>query len=107
MPPIAGELVSERFDYDGGRKVTAYVPPAAPEAIVFAGDGQLITSWAGLLEAADLPSTMIIGAHRADDETLRIHEYSPGESTAAFAFDPERLAAHERFFVGGGLPVMA
>lgn len=99
MSLIAGRLVSETFDYDGGRKVTAYVPPAVPEAIVFAGDGQLITSWAGLLEAAELPPTMIVGAHRVDDETLRIQEYSPGESTAAFAFDPGRFAAHEEFFV--------
>lgn len=99
MPPIAGQLVSERFDYDGGRQVTVYVPPAAPQAIVFAGDGQLITSWADVLEAADLLGTMIVGAHRLDDETLRIQEYSPGESTAAFAFDPERFAAHEKFFV--------
>jgi len=99
MPPVAGQLVSEAFDYDGGRQVTAYVPPATPEAIVFAGDGQLITSWAHVLEAADLLATMIVGAHRLDDETLRIREYSPGESTAAFAFDPERFAAHEKFFV--------
>jgi enterochelin esterase-like enzyme len=42
---------------------------------------------------------MIIGAHRLDDETLRIHEYSPGESTPAFAFDPQRFVAHEQFFV--------
>jgi enterochelin esterase-like enzyme len=42
---------------------------------------------------------MIVAAHRLEDETLRLHEYSPGESTAAFAFDPERFAAHERFFV--------
>jgi enterochelin esterase-like enzyme len=99
MSPIAGQLVTETFEYEGGRPVTAYVPAAAPEAIVFAGDGQLITSWAGVLEAADLPPTMIIGAHRLEDETLRLHEYSPGESTAAFAFDPERFAAHEQFFV--------
>jgi enterochelin esterase-like enzyme len=99
MTPIAGELVSETFDYDGGRQVTAYVPPAPPEAIVFAGDGQLIASWGGVLEAADSTPTMIIGAHRVDDETRRIQEYSPGESTSAFAFDPERFAAHERFFV--------
>jgi pimeloyl-ACP methyl ester carboxylesterase len=99
MSPIAGQLVSERFEYDGGRQVTAYVPPAVPAAIVFAGDGQLITSWAGVLEAADLPATMIVAAHRLDDETLRIQEYSPGESTPAFAFDPERFAAHEKFFV--------
>ena len=39
--------------------------------------GQLITSWGGDLEAADLPPTMIVGAHRPDDEALRLHEYSP------------------------------
>jgi enterochelin esterase-like enzyme len=59
----------------------------------------LITSWGGVLEAADLPPTMIVGAHRPEDEALRLHEYSPGESTAAFAFDPDRFAAHEKFFV--------
>src|SRR5438132_2873744 len=100
MSPIAGQVLTETFEHDGGRQVTADVPPAPPEAIVFAGDGQLIASWGGVLEAADLPPTMIIGAHRLDDETLRLHEYSRGESTAAFAFDPERFAAHERFFVG-------
>jgi enterochelin esterase-like enzyme len=99
MSSIAGQLITERFDYDGGRRVTAYVPVAEPEAIVFAGDGQLIASWGAVLEAADLPPTMIVGAHRADDETVRVQEYSPGESTHAFAFDPERFAAHEKFFV--------
>jgi len=98
MSPTPGELVTETFDYDGGRQVTAYVPAAPPEAIVYAGDGQLIASWGGDLEAADLPPTMIVGAHRLEDETLRLHEYSPGESTAAFAFDLERFAAHEKFF---------
>jgi enterochelin esterase-like enzyme len=99
MSPTAGRLVTATFDYDGGRQVTAYVPPAPPEAIVFAGDGQLIASWGVVLEAADLPLTMVVGAHRLEDETLRLHEYSPGESTADFTFDPERFAAHERFFV--------
>ena len=42
---------------------------------------------------------MLVGAHRPDDETRRLHEYSPGESTPAFAFDSERFAAHEHFFV--------
>jgi pimeloyl-ACP methyl ester carboxylesterase len=59
---------------------------------VFAGDGQLISQWGGVLEAAGLPPTMIVGVHRLPDETLRLHEYSPG-------FDPERFAPHERFFV--------
>ena len=88
----AGELVTETFEYDGGRQVTVYVPPDPPEAVVFAGDGQLISQWGGVLEAADVPSTMIVGVHRLADETLRLHEYSPG-------FDPERFAAHEKFFV--------
>src|SRR5688572_803609 len=91
-PVVAGECVTETFDYDGGRQVTVYVPPDQPEAIVFAGDGQMISRWGGLLDAADVPSTMIVGVHRAADETLRLHEYSPG-------FDPKRFAAHERFFV--------
>ena len=89
---IVGEFVTQTFDYDDGRAVTVYVPPVQPEAIVFAGDGQMISQWGRLLEAADVPSTMIVGTHRAADETLRLHEYSPG-------FDPKRFAAHERFFV--------
>jgi enterochelin esterase-like enzyme len=92
MSSVAGELVTETFGYDGGRQVTVYVPPEPPEAVVFAGDGQLISSWGGVLEAADVPSTMIVGVHRLADETLRLHEYSPG-------FDPERFAAHEELFV--------
>jgi enterochelin esterase-like enzyme len=94
-----GELVTERLDFDGGREVTAYVPPGAPEAIVFAGDGQSISSWAAVVDAADLPPTMMIGAHRLEDETLRIHEYSLGQSSPRFSFDPDRFAAHEVFFV--------
>jgi enterochelin esterase-like enzyme len=90
--PIAGELVTETFDYDHGRRVTVYVPPVPPEAIVFAGDGQLIPQWGGVLEAAGVSPTMIVGTHRLDDEMLRLHEYSPG-------FDAERFAAHEKFFV--------
>jgi enterochelin esterase-like enzyme len=88
---IAGELVTETFDYDGGRLVTVYVPPVPPEAVVFAGDGQLISQWGGVLEAAGVPPAMIVGAHRLDDEMLRLQEYSP-------VFDAERFAAHEKFF---------
>ena len=54
MSSIAGELVTETFEYDGGRQVTVYVPPVPPAAVVFAGDGQLISQWGGVLEAADL-----------------------------------------------------
>ena len=92
-PPMAsGELVTDTLDYDGGRQVTAYVPADPAEFVVFAGDGQLIAAWGADLESADLPPTMVVGAHRLDDEMQRIHEYSPG-------FDPERFAAHEAFFV--------
>jgi pimeloyl-ACP methyl ester carboxylesterase len=84
--------VTTTLEYDGGRPVTVYVPADPPEAIVFAGDGQLISPWGRVLETADVPSTMIVGVHRLADETLRLHEYSPG-------FDPERFAAHEKFFV--------
>ena len=93
MSSIAGELVTETFGYDGGRQVTVYVPPGPPEAVVFASDGQLTSQWGGKLEAADVPSTMIVGVHRLADEMLRLHEYSPG-------FDPDRFAAHEKFFAG-------
>jgi enterochelin esterase-like enzyme len=92
---IVGALVTASFDYDGGREVTVYVPAEEPEAVVFAGDGQLISRWGGYLEAAgDLPPTMIVGVNRSDDEDemVRISEYSP-------AFDAERFAAHEEFFV--------
>jgi predicted esterase len=88
---IAGELVTETLDYDGGRRVTVYRPPAPPEAVVFAGDGQLIARWGGLLEAAGGPPTMIVGVHRLADETARLREYSP-------AFASQRFAAHARFF---------
>jgi pimeloyl-ACP methyl ester carboxylesterase len=47
----------------------------------------------GVLEAAGVPSAMIVGTHRLDGEMLRLHEYSP-------VFDAERFAAHETFFVG-------
>lgn len=99
MSPVAGEFITGTLGYDGGRQVTAYVPAGAAEAVVFAGDGQLVPLWGAALEAADLPPTMIVGAHRAEDETLRLHEYSAGRSTPGFAFDPQRFAAHETFFV--------
>ena len=92
MGAVSGEFVTETFAYDGGRQVSVYVPPHPPEAVVFAGDGQLISRWGAVLEAAEVPSTMVIGVHRRADETLRLREYSP-------RFDPERFAAHERFFV--------
>jgi enterochelin esterase-like enzyme len=89
---VAGALVSETFDYDGGRQVTVYVPPDPPKAVVFAGDGQRISRWGRLLEAADVPPTMIVGVHGLTNEQLRLQEYSP-------VFDAVRFAAHEQFVV--------
>jgi enterochelin esterase-like enzyme len=89
---IAGAFVTETFDYDGSRQATVYVPPDPPAAIIYAGDGQRISQWGGLLEAADVPSTMIVGVHGLTDEKLRLQEYSP-------ALSGERFAAHEQFFV--------
>lgn len=92
MSSTGGELVTQAFEYDGGRLVTAYLPRDPLEFLVFAGDGQLISPWGEFVAAAGAPATMIVGVHRHADETLRLHEYSPG-------FDPDRFAAHERFFV--------
>lgn len=91
---MAGELVTETFAFDGGRRVTVYVPPSRPVAVAFGGDGQLISKWGADLEAAGGPPTMIVGVHRTDaeDEMVRLREYSPG-------FAPQQFSAHERFFV--------
>jgi enterochelin esterase-like enzyme len=93
MSPTAGQLVTETFTYDDGREVTVYVPPAPPGSIVFAGDGGWHISRLGeVLEAAGALSTMIVGVHGLADDNARLREYSP-------AFDAERFAAHEKFFV--------
>jgi enterochelin esterase-like enzyme len=92
MSSAKGELITETLDYDGGRQVTAYLPPDPPRALVFAGDGQLIPGWGDFVTASGAPPTMIVAVHRLADETLRLHEYSPG-------FDPVRFAAHERFLI--------
>lgn len=89
---IAGTFVTESFEYDDGQRVTVYVPPTPPDAVIFAGDGRTVSRWGGSLEAADVGSTLIVGVHGPADETRRLHEYSPG-------FDADRFAAHETFFV--------
>ena len=88
----SGEFVTETFPYDGGRQVTVWVPSKPPEAIVFAADGQRISKWGRRLDKADVPPTMIVGVHGLTDEMMRLHEYSP-------LFEPERFAAHKKFFV--------
>ena len=93
MSPIAGELVTEALEYDGGRQVTVYDPPGRVEAVVFAADGAWhITRLSEVLEGASAQSTMIVGVHGLPDDGGRLQEYVPG-------FDAERFAAHEKFFV--------
>lgn len=48
--------------------------------------------WAWALHEAGWTGQKIKICDRYPDETLRLHEYSPG-------FDPERFAAHEQFLV--------
>jgi enterochelin esterase-like enzyme len=90
---MAGRLVTEALDYDGGRQVTVYVPPDPVASVVFAGDGGWHTSRLGeALERAALRSTMVVGAHGLTDDESRLKEYSP-------VFDEDRFNAHEKFFV--------
>jgi enterochelin esterase-like enzyme len=89
---MEGEFVTETLDYDGGRQVTVYVPPRRAQAIVLAGDGEALSSWGADLATSGAPATMVVGVHRHPEETIRLHEYSPG-------FDPERFVAHEAFVV--------
>jgi hypothetical protein len=42
---MPGEFVTETFAYENGRQVTVYLPPVRPDAIVFAGDGQILSGW--------------------------------------------------------------
>lgn len=93
MSSIAGELVTETLDYDGGRHVTVYLPPDLAEAVVFVADGGWhISRLCEALEFASAPSTMIVGVHGLPDDEGRLHEYVP-------RFDADRFAAHEEFFV--------
>jgi enterochelin esterase-like enzyme len=93
MSPMAGELVTEALDYDGGRSITVYVPPRPPEAVVFAADGAWhISRLSEVVDGVSGPSTMIVGVHGRPDDDGRLQEYVPG-------FDAERFAAHETFFV--------
>lgn len=92
-------VVSETLPFDGGRRVRAYVPPVPPDAIVYAGDGQLLASWQGTLGSKALATTMVVATDRSDDEVLRLLEYSPGGGVTGPTSDPARFAAHEEFFV--------
>jgi len=96
---MAGELITEAFGYDGGRQVTVYLPAGRPEAVVFAGDGQLISQWSGDLEAAGVPPTMVVGVHRLANEMLRLVGWDKAASAAgppSFCSDRERRWAGAR-----------
>ncbi len=93
MSPLNGELVTETFEYDGGRQVSVYVPPGPPEAVVFCADGGWhISRLSEAVQGTDGPHTMIVGVHGMPDDEGRFKEYLPGA-------DPDRFAGHQRFFV--------
>ena len=90
---IAGQLVTEMFDYDSGRPVTVYIPPDPPRGVVFAGDGQLISQWGGVLGG---------GRRTADDDRRctpagRRDAAAPGVLTRSSNRSGSRLTS--RFFV--------
>jgi enterochelin esterase-like enzyme len=94
MPSLAGELVTETLEYDGGRQVTVYVPPDPAGAVVFAADGGWhISRLSEVLEGANAQPTMIVGVHGLADDDGRLNEYVP-------VVDAKRFAAHEKFFLG-------
>ena len=45
---MAGELLTETLDYDGGRRVTVFLPEPPAEVMIFAGDGQEFAQWGSL-----------------------------------------------------------
>ena len=92
MASLRGSLVNETFDFDGGRRVTMYVPPGQRGSVVFAADGGWHTErLAHALEAsAESPSTVVIGVHGLDDDDGRLHEYVE-------SFGGERFEAFEHF----------
>ncbi|MGH9125429.1 MAG: alpha/beta hydrolase [Acidimicrobiales bacterium] len=93
MSPAAGQLITETFDYDGGRQVTVYLPPDPADAVVYAADGGWhISRLAEALDAAKARSTMVVGVHGLSDDDGRLKEF-------VFGLDESRFAAHERFFV--------
>src|SRR5687767_10051708 len=98
MSSFEGAFVTEAFVYDDGRKVTAYVPPDPPDAVVYAADGGWHTAGlAEALEAAGARSTMLVGVHGLDDDDGRLMEY-------VAAFGAARFDAFEEFFVGDVRP---
>ena len=94
MSSLRGSLVTETFDFAGGRGATAYVPSDPPESVVYAADGGWhIERLAQALEGSgEGSSTMVVGVHGLDDDDGRLHEYVE-------AFGGERFEAFERFFV--------
>lgn len=84
--------MTETFEYDGGRRVTVFVPSDTPAAVIFSGDGQRISEWSASLGREHLVPTLLVGVHGPADENRRLAEYSP-------TLEPGRFAAHEEFFV--------
>ena len=77
MSSLRGALITERFAFDGGRSVTAYVPLDPPDAVVYVADGGWhIEHLAEALETSlTTSSTMLVGVLGLEADDGRLLEY--------------------------------
>src|SRR6266571_4088881 len=86
MSPVAGQRVTETFEYDGGRQVTAYVPPAPPEKF-FVED---VRRWAQSRFDIALPAerTAVFGVSASGELALAMGLRHPDIYGAVFCASP-------------------
>ena len=74
-----GELVTETFAYDGGRQVTASVPDAAPEAVIYAAghenDGTLFKGPRSIDEVKLFGPILYVKLYGATDFKIQYTNY--------------------------------
>lgn len=102
---LAGQVLQDQVDSPAmgeTRGLAVYVPPdhdpEMPTPVVYAADGQMVPALASVLDpliaAGKVPKVLLVGVCNAGvaSHDQRTREYVPGQ-------DPERFAAHERFFM--------
>lgn len=103
--PLRGSLATTTLRsaaLGANRDITLYAPPghdrARPTPTIYLTDGEALEPYARVLEPlitdGILPPALLVGVHSggAQPPNLRSQEYLAGQN-------PERFAAHERFFV--------